>query len=148
MLDFSSMKVCLLHQSEESLILCPSDGALSKGKSAFALSTRLMLASLKVTASLIDLLASARHVHSTMNLPMIMASDANVWHPHFNLGRTRSVDALIVPIVDLLASSCGLRLCNPRDQAIDDAGAALDLVFISSPCEAVCACAQWNLLLQ
>ena len=36
-----------------------------------------------------DLLASARHVHSTMSLPTIMAGDANVWHPHFNLGRTR-----------------------------------------------------------
>ena len=84
-----------------------------------------------------DLLVSARHTHSTMNLPMIMAGDANVWHPHFNLGRTRSVDALIIPFVDLLASSCGLRLCNPRDQATHDAGAALDLVFISSLCEAV-----------
>ena len=68
---------------------------------------------------------------------MIMAGDANVWHPHFNLGRTRSVDALIIPFVDLLASSCGLGLCNPRDQATHLAGAALDLVFISSPCEAV-----------
>ena len=79
----------------------------------------------------------AKHVDSTMSLPMIMAGDANVWHPHFNLGRTRSVDALIIPFVDLLASSCGLRLCNPRDQATHLAGAALDLVFISSPCEAV-----------
>ena len=39
--------------------------------------------------------------------------------------------------IDLLASSCGSRLCNPRDQATHDAGAALDHVFISSPCEAV-----------
>ena len=53
-----------------------------------------------------DLLASARHVHSTMNLPMIMASDANVWHPQCNLGRSLSVGALI-PFVDLLASLCG-----------------------------------------
>ena len=45
-----------------------------------------------------------------MNLPMIIASDPNVWHPHFNLGRTRSVGALIIPFVDLLAFSCGLRL--------------------------------------
>ena len=60
MLDFSSMRVCLVHQSEESLILCPSGGALSKAKSAFALSTRLMLASLRVTASLFGETSSPR----------------------------------------------------------------------------------------
>ena len=53
------------------------------------------------------------------------------------MGRTRSVDALIIPFVDPLASSCGLRLCNPRDPATHDVGVALDLVFISLPCEAV-----------
>ena len=60
MLDFSSMRVFLVHQSEESLILCPSSGALCKAKSAFALSSRLMLASMRVTASLIGETSSLR----------------------------------------------------------------------------------------
>ena len=63
---------------------------------------------------------------------MIVAGDANVWHPHFNLGRSRSVDNMIVPFIDLLISSCGLVLCNPRNRATYNAGAALDLVCASS----------------
>ena len=33
-----------------------------------------------------------------------------------------------------MVSSCGLALINPRDQATNDAGAALDLVFVSADC--------------
>ena len=54
----------------------------------------------------------ARRVHIEVRLPMIVAGDANVWHPHFNLGRSRSADNMIVPFIDLLISSCGLVLCN------------------------------------
>ena len=57
-----------------------------------------------------------------------VAGDANVWHPHFHLGRARSVDNLIVPFV----VSCDLVLCNPADRPTHNAGAALDLVFVSS----------------
>ena len=35
-----------------------------------------------------------------------------VWHPHFNLGRRRAADDLIVPLVDQLHSSCSLVLLN------------------------------------
>ena len=54
-------------------------------------------------------------------------------------GELRSSVMLGLPIlfVDLLASSCGLWLRNPRDQATHDAGGGTGLVFISSPCEAV-----------
>ena len=79
-----------------------------------------------------DLVAMARRVHIEVRLPMIVAGDANVWHPHFNLGRSRSADNMIVPFIDLLLSSCGLVLCNPRDRATHNAGAALDLVCASS----------------
>ena len=69
-----------------------------------------------------------------MDLPLLVTGDANVWHPEFSLGRSRSQDDLIVPLVDLLVSSCGFALINPRDQATHDAGAALDLVFVSADC--------------
>ena len=78
----------------------------------------------------------ARRVHSTMGLPMVLAGDANVWHLHFHLGRVRPVDNLIIPFIDLLLSSCDLVLCNPADQPTHNAGAALDLVFVSSTCPA------------
>ena len=48
---------------------------------------------------------------------MVIAGDANVWLPYFSLGRSRSVDNLVVPFCDLLISSCGLRLINPPNQA-------------------------------
>ena len=67
-------------------------------------------------------------------LPLHIAGDANVWHPEFSLNRSRSQDDLIVPLVDLLVSSCGLALIDPRGQARHDAGAALDLVFVSADC--------------
>ena len=63
---------------------------------------------------------------------MVIAGDANVWLPYFSLGRSRSVDNLVVPFIDLLISSCGL--INPPDQASHVAGAALDLMLISSHC--------------
>ena len=70
------------------------------------------------------LTATVRHARSTVDLPMVIAGDANVWLPHFSLGRSRSVDNLVVPFIDLLISSCGLRLINPPDQATHVAGAA------------------------
>ena len=54
---------------------------------------------------------------------------------HFNLGRQRAVDDdLIVPLVDQLLSSCGLVLLNPSNVGTHSAGAALDLVMMSSSC--------------
>ena len=82
-----------------------------------------------------ELTVTVRHVRSTVDLPMvIVAGDANVWHPYFSLGRSRSVDNLVVPFIDLLITSCGFRLINPPDQATHVAGAALDLMLISSHC--------------
>ena len=65
-----------------------------------------------------ELTATVRHVRSTVDLPMVIAGDANVWLPYFSLGRSRSVDNLVVPFIDLLISSCGRRLINPPDKAI------------------------------
>ena len=81
-----------------------------------------------------NLIEATRHVRSTVDHPLIVAGDANVWHPAFSLGRSRSQDNLITPLVDLLVSSCGLSLVNPRDQATHIGGAALDLVFVSIDC--------------
>ena len=53
-------------------------------------------------------------------LPMLLAGDAYVWHPHFNVGRQHLVDDLIVPLVFAVWSCC--------------AGAALDLVMMFSSC--------------
>ena len=50
----------------------------------------------------------ARRVHMEVRLPIIFAGDANVWHPHFNLGLSRSADNVIVPFINLLIFSCGL----------------------------------------
>ena len=75
-----------------------------------------------------ELVAMAKRVHIDVRLPMIVAGDANVWHPHFTLGRSRSADNMIVPFINLLNSSYGLVLCDPRDTATHNAGAALDLV--------------------
>ena len=81
-----------------------------------------------------ELLATVKHVRSTIDLPIVIAGDANVWLPCFSLGRSRSADNLVVPFIDLLISSCGLRLINPPDQATHVAGAAFDLMLISSHC--------------
>ena len=48
-----------------------------------------------------------------MSLPMIMANDADVRHPRFNFGRERSVDALIIPFINLWEWLCGLRVVQP-----------------------------------
>ena len=69
----------------------------------------------------------------SVGLPMIIAGDANVWHPHFRL-RTRHCDSLVLPFVDLLISSCNLEICNPREQATHVGGGGLDCVFISRSC--------------
>ena len=61
-----------------------------------------------------EFVAVARRVQIEVRFPMIIAGDANVGHPHFTLGRSRSADNMIVPFIDLLISSCGLVLCNPR----------------------------------
>ena len=39
------------------------------------------------------LIVVARHVRSTVDLPLLVAGDANVWHPEFSLGRSRPQDA-------------------------------------------------------
>ena len=72
--------------------------------------------------------SAATHVRSTFDLPMVFAGDASVWHSYFTLGRPRSLDNLVVPVIDLLIASCGLRLINPPNQATHVAGAALDHV--------------------
>ena len=102
-LDFLSTKMYLHHQSEKSQILFPFNGAISKTKSAFTFSTRLMLGFSETDriSSWRNLFASAKHAHSTMNLH---GNDANVWHPHYHLGYTRSKNALIMCFVDLLTS--------------------------------------------
>ena len=46
-----------------------------------------------------ELVFFARHVRSTMDLPLLVG-DANVWHPEFSLGCSRD---LIVPLVDLVS---------------------------------------------
>ena len=61
---------------------------------------------------------------------MVVAGDANVWHSTHS---TRSCDAVILPFVDLLISSCNLELCNPREQA-HISGGGLDCVFILRSC--------------
>ena len=81
-----------------------------------------------------ELTATVRHARSTVDLPMVIAGDANVWLPYFSLGCSRSVDNLVVPFIDLLITSCGLRLINPPDEATYVSGAALDLMLISSHC--------------
>ena len=43
-----------------------------------------------------ELIVVARHVRSTIHPPLLIAGDANVWHPEFSLGRSRSQDDLIV----------------------------------------------------
>ena len=78
-----------------------------------------------------EFVAVARRVHIEVRLPMIIAGDANVWHPHFTLGRSRSADNMIVPFIDLLISS--------RDRATHNAGAALDLCFIKFASDCPCS---------
>ena len=62
-----------------------------------------------------DFVHRATHIHQSMGLPMIIAGDANVWHPHFRM-RTRTCDSLVLPSVDLLISSCNVEIWNPREQ--------------------------------
>ena len=45
-----------------------------------------------------ELTATVRHVRSTVDLPMVIAGDANVRHPYFSLDRSRSVDSSVVLI--------------------------------------------------
>ena len=59
---------------------------------------------------------------------------ANVWHPHFSLDRMRSRDNAIFPYIQQLLDM-GLSIRNPRSRATHIAGAALDLVFVSSKSE-------------
>ena len=49
-----------------------------------------------------ELVAMARRVHIEVRLPMIVAGDANVWHPHFTLGRSRSATRALHRLVDFL----------------------------------------------
>ena len=110
----------------EFLILFQFGGESSQELCAFAHSMHL-------TGLLrLNVCSSGGAFTSKFGLPMIVAGDANVWHPHFNLGRSRSVDNMIVPFIDLLISSCGLVLCNPHDRTTHNTGAALDLVCASS----------------
>ena len=100
----------LLPKSLEFLILYQFGGESSQELCAFAHSTHRMRVLLRLE----------------------LAGDANVWHPHFTVGRSRSADDMIVPFIELLISSCRLVLCNPRDKATHYAGAALDLICSSS----------------
>ena len=42
-----------------------------------------------------ELTATVTHVRSTVNLPMVIAGDANVWDPYFTLGRSRFADLIM-----------------------------------------------------
>ena len=76
-----------------------------------------------------DFVVTARHVEDTTGHPLIIAGDANVWHPHFILSRSRSWDASIIPLIDLLTNSCRLALSTPRDRVPHPDGAGLAVVF-------------------
>ena len=71
-------------------------------------------------------------MQNAVSVPMVTAGDANVWHPQFNLSRSRSCDVPIIPFLDLLMVSCRLELCNPLDRPTHISGAGLDCIFISS----------------
>ena len=77
-----------------------------------------------------DFVAVAQRVQNAVSVPMIIAGDANVWHPHFNLSRSISCDVPIIPFLDLLMASCRLELSNPPDRATHILGAGLDCIFI------------------
>ena len=79
-----------------------------------------------------DSVAVAQRVQNAVSVPMVIAGDANVWHPHFNLSRSRSCDVPIIPFLDLLMASCRLELCNAPDRATHISGGGLDCIFISS----------------
>ena len=102
-----------LPKSVEFLISFQFGGELSQELHAFAYSTHIMRhVGVNVCSFWQELVTMARRVHIEVRLPMIVAGDANVWHPHFTLGRSRSADHMIVPFIDLLISSCGLVLCK------------------------------------
>ena len=78
-------------------------------------------------------MANAKRVTDSVGLPMVVAGDANLQQPHFNLSRSRSCDApTIIPSLNLLMTSCRLTHCNPRDRAAHIAGAGSDSIFIYS----------------
>ena len=54
--------------------------------------------------------------------------------PTSHLIALEPVDNLVVSFIDLLITSCGLRLINAPDKATHVAAAALDLMLISSHC--------------
>ena len=60
-----------------------------------------------------ELVVMARRVHIEVRLPMIVAGDANVWHPHFNLGRSRSADNMIVGPLKPSRQGHPQRRCGP-----------------------------------
>ena len=66
------------------------------------------------------------------NSALVIAGDANVWLPHFRLNRLRS-NAVFPYIQQLL--DLGLTIINPQSRATHVAGAALDLVFVSTHLE-------------
>ena len=55
-----------------------------------------------------DFVAIAQRVQNAVGVPMIITRNANVWHPFFNLSRSRSCDVPIILFLDLLMTSCKL----------------------------------------
>ena len=56
-----------------------------------------------------ELVVVARLVRSTMDIPLLIAGDANVWHPEFSLGRSADWMALfhvLSQVVKLWWTSC------------------------------------------
>ena len=68
------------------------------------------------------------------NFALVTAGDANVWLPYFRLNRQRSRDNAIFPYIQQLLD-LGLTIINPQSRATHVAGAALDLVFVSTHLE-------------
>ena len=78
---------------------------------------------------------SATHVVSIFpNFALVIAGDANVWLPYFRVNRQRSRDNAIFPYIQQLLD-LGLTIINPQSRATHVAGAALDLVFVSTHLE-------------
>ena len=75
-----------------------------------------------------DFVTIARRVFCTVELPIVIASGANIWHPRSNLGLSRYCDNTVIPFVDFLMVSCQLRLCNQSNQATH----RFDCIFIST----------------
>ena len=72
----------------------------------------------------------AQRVQNAVSVPVVIAGDANVWHPHFNHPDHAMCQSSL--FWDLLMVSCRLELCSPPDRATHISGAGSDCIFISS----------------